>query len=70
MEPTPRCPVLEDAARAAELGADLALCLRRLRLSTQACPTCPQAQGCPWLDYYRAQVSAAVSQINEEWGMC
>jgi hypothetical protein len=64
-----RCPVKADAEQVVTTGQDFVKALRRLKRSLNACRTCPLAEDCPILSNLNAQVVAAITQVNIEWGM-
>jgi hypothetical protein len=43
--------------------------MRRLRRELNACQVCPVGENCRFMSYFQGQVNAAITQVNEEWGM-
>jgi hypothetical protein len=63
------CPVKADAEQVMTTGQDFVKALRRLKRSLNACRACPLSEDCPILSNFNAQVVAAITQVNIEWGM-
>lgn len=61
------CPVQTLQMQAATLGGEMLRSLRRLRLETAACHTCPQSSDCPTRDELNAQIETAINEIAAEW---
>jgi hypothetical protein len=60
---------LADAEQVVTTGQDFVKALRRLKRSLNACRACPLSEDCPILSNFNAQVVAAITQVNIEWGM-
>lgn len=67
--PNPTCPILLEAKSVLDKARDLHHLLRKLRVSTQRCPTCPANTECPTMRYFAHAVDGAVRDIRQEWGL-
>jgi hypothetical protein len=43
--------------------------MRRLRRELNACQACPMGENCKFMSYFQGQVNAAITQVNDEWGI-
>jgi hypothetical protein len=67
--PNPTCPILLEARQVLEKSHDLHRAIRKLRRSTQRCPTCPERAECPTLSYFVRAVDTAIREVRQEWGL-
>jgi hypothetical protein len=67
--PNPTCPILLEAKAVFAQAQDLHKAVRRLRRSTQRCPTCPEKAECPTLSYFAEAVDTAIRELRAEWGL-
>jgi hypothetical protein len=64
------CPVQALQLQAAGLGGEMLRSLRRLRLETATCYTCPHNLDCSIRTELNTQIETAISEIAAEWGFC
>lgn len=67
--PNPTCPILLEAKSVLDKARDLYRHLRKLRVSTQRCPTCPVNAECPTMRYFAHAVDSTLRDIRQEWGL-
>lgn len=67
--PNPTCPILLEAKSVLEKTQDLHRAIRKLRRSTQRCPTCPENAECPTMRYFAHAVDTAIRELRQEWGL-
>jgi hypothetical protein len=65
----PTCPVLLETKILLEKTQDLHRLIRKLRRSTQRCPTCPERAECPTMRYFAQAVDTAIREVRQEWGL-
>lgn len=65
----PTCPIMLEARQVLEKTHDLHRAIRKLRRSTQRCPTCPERAECPTMIYFATAVGDAIREIRQEWGL-
>ncbi len=63
------CPVQTLQMQAVTLGGEMLRALRRLRLETAACGSCPQGIDCPTRNELNTQIETAIGEISVEWGL-
>jgi hypothetical protein len=63
------CPVAPRVSQVLSLSSDLRRAMRRLRRELNACQACPVGEDCRFMSYFQGQVNAAITQVNEEWGL-
>jgi len=63
------CPIASRVSRVLNLSFDLRQAMRRLRRELNACQACPLGENCRFMSYFQGQVQAAITQVNEEWGL-
>ena len=68
LRPSP-CPVLDDTVLIQSLSTDLVKTLRKLRRDLRACESCPGVDECPVLKNFNGQVTTAIHEVIEEWGL-
>jgi hypothetical protein len=67
--PNPTCPILLEAKSVLDKTQDLHRAIRKLRRSTQRCPTCPENLECPAMRYFAHAVDTAIREVRQEWGL-
>ena len=67
--PNPTCPTLLEAKSVLEKTRDLQKAIRKLRRSTQRCPTCPERAECPVMRSFAQAMNAAIREVSQEWGL-
>ena len=67
--PDPTCPTLLEAKSMLEKTRDLHRAMRRLRRSTQRCPTCPERAVCPSMRNVYQAMDGAIREVCQEWGL-
>jgi hypothetical protein len=67
--PNPTCPILLEAKNVLDTTQDLHRMIRKLRRSTQRCPTCPDSLECPTMRYFAHAVDTAIREVRQEWGL-
>jgi hypothetical protein len=67
--PNPTCPILLEAKSVLDKTQDLHRAIRKLRRSTQRCPTCPENAECPTMRYFAHAVDTAIREVRQEWGL-
>jgi hypothetical protein len=67
--PNPACPTLLEARSVLEKTKDLQKAIRKLRRSTQRCPTCPERAECPTMRGFSQAMDAALREVWQEWGV-
>ena len=67
--PNPTCPILLETKNVLEKTQDLHHLIRKLRRSTQRCPTCPERVECPTMQYFAQAMDTAIREVRQEWGL-
>jgi hypothetical protein len=67
--PNPTCPILLEAKSVLDKAQDLHRAIRKLRRSTQRCPTCPENAECPTMRYFAHALDTAIREVRQEWGL-
>ncbi|HSB66920.1 MAG TPA: hypothetical protein VLD65_10095 [Anaerolineales bacterium] len=67
--PNPTCPILLEARSVLDKAHDLNRAIRRLRLSTQRCISCPERMACPTVTNFAQAVDIAIRELRSEWGL-
>jgi hypothetical protein len=67
--PNPTCPTLLEVRSVLEKTRDLQRAIRKLRRSTQRCPTCPERAECPTMRSFAQAMDSAIREVCQEWGL-
>lgn len=65
----PNCPIITEAKEVLDKTKDLHRAIRKLRISSQRCRTCPEHGECPTLQNISQAVDIAILELRQEWGM-
>ncbi len=67
--PDPTCPILLEAREVLGKAHDLHRAIRRLRLSTQRCQTCPERTECQHVRKLAHSLGSTLYELMQEWGL-
>ena len=63
------CPVKHDLEQTIKLGKEFSNNIYRLRRRMMACKKCVNVQDCSIVENFHYEVSAIITELNEEWGL-
>ena len=63
------CQVAREVGKVVDLSGNLSKALRQLRRELRHCKDCTQGDGCLLRFGFQLQVTAAITQVQEEWNL-